>query len=253
VSAARRRSGLLVPALVALAGVAVLVALGTWQLERKAWKEALIRTLADRLSAAPQRLPPASAWLDLTPAEAEFRRVSFRAEFPVDAAAEARFYTSGSALRRDIKAPGAFVFAPARLADGTVVVVNRGYVADTSKQPASSAAGPVTITGVLRWPEPPHWFVTSYNANDDLWFVRDHRAMAARKGWGNVAPFYVDLETQAPHVVGGPNPGQITINLPNDHLQYALTWYALALVLIAVFAAWVFSRRTEKPAAEAGG
>src|SRR5438034_158587 len=126
---------LLVPSLLALAGFAVLLALGTWQVERKFWKEALIAMLAERLGAPPQPLPPPQSWAALDRGETEFRRVAFRAEFvpgktPAERDREARLFTSGSALREDVKAPGYFVFAPARLADGRLVVVNRGYVQD---------------------------------------------------------------------------------------------------------------------------
>ena len=94
------------------------------------------------------------------------------------------------------KAPGYFAFAPARLADGSTVVVNRGHVdnpnPDAALKPIAVPRRAVDIVGALRWPEPPGWFVTPYSERQDLWFVRDHRAMAARYGWGEVAPFYIE-------------------------------------------------------------
>jgi surfeit locus 1 family protein len=249
VSAARK--GILVPAIVALGGLAVLIGLGVWQLERKAWKEDLIQTVTPRLSGPPLSLPSAQQWPSLDPAQSEFQRVAFRAELPAGRTPreqEARLYTSGSALRDDVKSPGYFVFAPARLPDGRVVVVNRGYVPNpqpnAATQPAPRPEGPLEITGVLRWPEKPGWFGTDYSARDDLWFVRDPQAMAGQRGWGAVAPFYVEQESPVP-TGGVPRPGRLRINLPNDHLQYALTWFALAFVLVAVFAFWARGRLRE--------
>ena len=237
---------MLLPGIFVLAALAVLIGLGTWQLERRVWKQNLITTLEQRLAAAPAPLPPRVQWRDLDRADYEFRRVLFRAVFPSDQ--EARVYTSGSGLRDDIKAPGYFAFAPGRLADGRVVVVDRGYVVnpspDASLRPIGVSGGAVEVIGVMRWPEPPGWFVTAYDTRQNLWFGRDHLAMAARYGWGEVAPFYIDQE--APVLAGGvPRPAPLKINLRNDHLQYAITWYGVAVMLAVVFVFWFRSRRRE--------
>jgi surfeit locus 1 family protein len=223
-----------------------------------AWKDRLIATLTERLDASPQALPSRQTWPRLEPASTEFLRVTFRATFltnPVPRDRQARLYTSGSALRDDIKAPGHFVFAPARLADGGVVVVNRGYApapdGGAETMPAPLPEGMIELVGVLRWPEAPRWFISPYNSADDLWFVRDHLAMAAHRGWGIVAPFYVELEL--PHPVGGvPKPSRLSAKLPNNHLQYALTWFGLALVLAVMSAVW-FVRRRRSGQGVAGG
>ena len=246
-TAAHRR--ILVPSLIALAGLIVLIGLGTWQLERKAWKDALVVTLGQRLTAPPANLPAPECWSLLTVANQEFRRFAFPAEFlPGE---EVRLYTSGSQLRDDIKTPGYFVFTPARLTGGSIVVVNRGYVSNlhpnAQTKPLGEIGGVADLVGVLRWPESPGWFVGSHNAQDDLWFVRDPAAMAAAKNWGSVAPFYIELETPEP-LGGVPKPGRLKINLANNHLQYALTWYGLAAVLVVVFGIWAWGRRREEPA-----
>jgi surfeit locus 1 family protein len=247
------RTGLLLPGIVALAGLAVLIGLGTWQLERKAWKENLIATVEQRLAAAPAALPPRAQWDTLNQQQDEFRRVSLRATIPPDT--EGRVYASGSGLRDDIKGPGYFAFAPARLADGSVVVINRGYVpnpsAYASLRPLGVTGEPIDVIGVLRWPEPRGAFVSDHTARDDLWFTRDHRAMAAHYGWGQAAPFYIEQEAPVPP--GGlPRPGTLKINLRNEHLNYALTWYGLAAVLVAVFAVWAFGRRRREERAGLG-
>jgi surfeit locus 1 family protein len=249
---------ILFPALLTLCGLAVLLGLGTWQLERKAWKDSLIATLSERLDSTPQALPPRQTWQRLEPASTEFLRVAFRATFPAGLAPRnqhARLYTSGSALRDDIKAPGYFVFAPARLADGGIVVVNRGYVpapaGGAQTLPAPLPEGTIELVGVLRWPETARWFVSSYSPTDDMWFVRDHVAMAAHSGWGTVAPFYVEQELPRAGS-GAPRPGRLSANLPNNHLQYALTWYGLALALATIFAIWFMRRRRSSDGAASG-
>jgi surfeit locus 1 family protein len=238
-SAARR--GLWVPSLAVLIAFAILVALGTWQLQRKTSKEELINTLTRRFAAGPVDLPPQAQWASLRQDRDEFTRVKFRAEYPP--AKEALVWATGSGLRDDVKGPGVFVFTPARLASGDTIAVNRGYVADQKPTGATARPAPVQgaveITGILRWPEPKGWELTTpYDKGAQLWFVRDQVAMAQEYGWQQVAPFYIEREAQQP-ADGLPPPGPLKPNLPNNHLQYAVTWYGLAAVLLGVFAGWL--------------
>ncbi len=237
------RKGLLIPILFLLAGLALLLSLGTWQLERKAWKESLIATLDERLKAAPAELPPPAEWSRLTAAEAEFRRVRVRADFRGDAAL---VFTSGSALRDDVKAPGYFVLMAGRLPGGEHIVVNRGYAKD---RPGALPSGPQEIVGVLRWPDQTSWFVADHDRANDIWYVRDPLKMARVRPWGSVAPFYIEQESPVPPG-GVPHPAPLRVNLPNHHLQYAMTWYGLALVLVGVFAAWLLHRRRQQGLAD---
>ena len=251
--AARRRGGLLVPALFTLFGLVLLIGLGVWQLERKAWKEALIDSITRRMDSAPEPLPPPDRWAGLDAAHDEFTRVTFRGTFENDQ--EALVFAGASAFRPDASGTGYWVFTPARLADGARVVVNRGFVPEANKDAATRAAGlvngPIDIVGVLRWPEPGSWFTPAGEPARNLWFARDQLAIAAAKGWRNVAPFYVEQEAPAPP--GGlPQPGKITVNLPNNHLQYAITWFSLAVVLAAVFIAFARARQREKAASGRG-
>jgi len=244
---AGRRSwlGLLVPALLAFAA---LIALGTWQLERKAWKEGLIAALDERLAAPPAALPAPAAWPNLDQATEEYRRVAFSAVF--DHGKEALVYAAASAFRPDVSAPGYWVFTPARLPDGALVIVNRGFVPEARRAPAARAqgqvAGVVEIVGALRWPEPRNWFSPHDDPAHNLWFTRAPQAIAAAKEIGAVAPFYVEQESPIPP--GGlPQPGKLVVNLRNAHLQYAVTWYGLALVLVVVFIVWARdSRRAQQ-------
>jgi surfeit locus 1 family protein len=240
-----KRRGLLVPGVAALCALAVLLWLGTWQVQRKAWKEALIATVTERFAAPPVRLPPPAEWPRLDPSDDEFRRVGFSAEWLNDQ--EALVYTTGSSLRADAAAPGYWVFTPARVLGG-MVMVNRGFVPEGRQDPATrpegQTAGPVDIVGVMRWPETPGLFTPAGDPGRNLWFARDPAAMAAAKGLGAVAPFYIEQES--PSVPGGlPQVGKLQPSLPNNHLGYALTWYGLALVLVVGFGVWATGRRRE--------
>lgn len=233
---------LIVPGLLSVISLAILISLGLWQLQRKTWKEGLIATLQTQMAASPVPLAPSSRWAGMTRTESEFRRVTLRADFAADVK-PAYLYTGASALRADVKQPGYFVFVPATLPDGGTVVVNRGYVpADRKIEPA---AGAIEITGYVRWPETPGWFVSEHDAAGDIWFARDPAAMARLRGWGTVAPFYIDQEAPVPPG-GFPKPGPLMVKLRNDHLGYALTWFGLAASLVAVFVAWARRERYNK-------
>jgi surfeit locus 1 family protein len=238
-----RRSGVLSATVFAAASIASLVGLGIWQLDRKAWKEDLIATLNTRLARPPDALPPREAWPDLTAAQNEFSRVAFPAAFLPGQ--EALVYSAGSALRPDVRGPGYWVFAPARLAGGNIVLVNRGFVPPDHKDPLTrqqgTLDGSVDIVGVLRWPEERGLFSADDDVKNSIWFTRDPQAMAEAKGWQNVAPFYVDQESPVPPG-GWPRPGKLAVQLRNTHLQYAITWFGLALGLAGVYVIWLARR-----------
>jgi cytochrome oxidase assembly protein ShyY1 len=234
--------------------VVAFAGLGIWQLQRRAEKHALIAALNERLAAAPDALPASSQWSALTPAKNEFRRVSFTATYA--GLPDAMVYSSGSAVRDDVSGPGTWAFLPARLPSGETVAVNTGFVANTMQDRAQQdrAVGrlvtgtPVKLTGYIRFPESAGALTPSDNVAKRLWFTRDHLAMAGALGWREgakaVAPFYIDLETPAPES-GIPKPGALTVQLKDDHMQYAITWFALAgAVMIAFGVGWGGQRRS---------
>jgi len=243
VSAPEVGRGLFLPSIFVIVGFMVLIALGTWQIERKAWKEQLIETLRQRVSAPPVALSQIVR-TGQDSANSEFERVVFRATF--DHGLEALVYTVGSALRPDVTGRGYWVFTPARLPDGQTVVVNRGFVPEDRKDPRTRAEGQVEgaieIVGVLRRPEPRGIFTPKDDPANNVWYLRDHRVIAAAKGWGDVGWFFIDQDS--PPAPGGlPRTGVLSVELRNEHLQYALTWYGLAAVLAVVFGFWVRKRR----------
>jgi cytochrome oxidase assembly protein ShyY1 len=161
-------------------------------------------------------------------------------------------YSAGSALRSDISGPGTWAFVPARLSTGETVVVNAGFVQNTMQDRAQQdravarlvTGAPVHLTGYLRFPESAGALTPAQNSAARLWFVRDHYAMAKALGWGKVAPFYIDLESPVPES-DIPKPGPLDVHLKDDHLQYAITWFGLAAVVIIAFAVWARGHRNE--------
>ena len=250
----RLRSSIVVPVLFALAAVATFLLLGTWQLQRKAWKEGLIKTMSERISAAPIDLPARALWPYLDARHDEFRHVRFSATFVPGMGA--LVYAGAGASHTDTPGPGYWVFALARTGSGENIVINRGFVADVRRdvvkdaEPSSNVAVVSgVVLGVMRWPQAAGYFTPKDDPDHSLWFVRDHLAIATGKGWSNVAPFYVDLELPVPP--GGlPSPATPTVQLRNEHLQYAITWYGLAAVVSIMFGYWLAThRRGERAAA----
>ena len=243
-----RPRGIFGMAVISFVMVVVLTGLGVWQLQRRTEKHALITSLTERLAAAPVPLPDSSAWTKLTPAHDEFRRVSFTATFVPKP--DVMVYSSGSAVRADISGPGTWAFLPSRLTDGGIVVVNAGFAQNTMQDRAQQdrAVGrlvtgtPILLTGYLRFPESAGTLTPHEDIGKRLWFTRDQRAMAQALGWGEVAPFYIDLESPVPES-GVPKPGPLDVHLKDDHLQYAITWFGLAAAVLIAFGFWLAGQR----------
>jgi surfeit locus 1 family protein len=227
------------PAMVAMAGVALLISLGVWQLHRREWKEDLIRRIESHAQAASLALTEALAAAQKTgPGEIEYYKVRMKGRF--DHAREHHLYALFDG------APGWRVVTPMETAGGVIVLVDRGFVPAALKDPASRAQGQVEgeieLTGAIRRPGAKDWLGPENDPQRNQWYWRDLTGMAANGDrQGAVAPFFVEAEASA--VPGGwPKGAPGMANLPNRHLEYALTWFALALTLLAVFAAFAYSR-----------
>jgi cytochrome oxidase assembly protein ShyY1 len=228
--------------------VSVLAGLGVWQLHRRDEKHALIAALTERLAAAPVALPSSAEWKTFDSSRDEFRRVTLTGTF--EPKPDAMVYSSGSAVREDISGPGTWAFMPLRLPDGGVVVINAGFVQNTMQDRTQQdravarlvTGAPLKLTGYIRFPERSGWITPDADRAKRLWFLRDHVGMAQALGWGTVAPFYIDLESPVP-ASAVPKPGPLAVHLKDDHLQYAITWFGLALVVAAAFGFWVASQR----------
>jgi surfeit locus 1 family protein len=219
----------LAPTLFTIPVVVVLVALGVWQLQRLEWKSRLIAERATAVAAAPVAPPQ-------TLAEArtlEFHRVTVEGVFLHDK----EILLNAIAAKGDA---GFDVLTPLREAAGRIVFVNRGFVPTELKDPAprtaSQPAGTVHVSGLLRVPpqEKPGWFIPDNRPDRNAWFWIDLPAMAAADGLANVAPFYIGADA-APNPGGWPKGGVTPLALPNDHLQYAITWFSLAAALVVIY------------------
>jgi cytochrome oxidase assembly protein ShyY1 len=238
-----RRRGVAGFAIFTIAMLMLFIGLGVWQLQRRLEKHALIAALTERLAAEPSALPQPSDWSQLTPAKDEFRRVRFSATY--ERSPDAMVYSSGSSVREDISGPGTWAFLPARLENGETVAINTGFVPNTMQDRAVEDRAvaplitpqPAMLTGYIRFPESAGLLTPAENPARRLWFTRDHLAMARALNWQSVAPFYIDLEQPVPPY-GIPKPGPLEVHLKDDHMQYAITWFALAGAVVIAFGVW---------------
>jgi surfeit locus 1 family protein len=237
-----RWRALLAPGLATLAALAILVGLGAWQLERLAWKRDLIDRIDARAHGAPGDVVPEVRWPAWDAGADEFRRVRLAGTFEHDREALVHGLAAGESGGNAVL--GFYVFTPLRLKDGARVLVNRGFVpaelAEPAARPQSRPGGEAAVTGLVRAPEPRSLFTPADAPAERRFFVRDPAAIAAAENLDRTAPFYVEADA-APNPGGWPRGGQTRLDIPNNHLQYALTWFGLALTLVCVFAA--FARR----------
>ena len=262
-TAAPPRSTLL---LGALAGIALIVlcGLGTWQLQRLNEKSAFLSRLAAQAEAAPAPLPPEARWAALELDSADLTRVRIEGEWLAEARATVRV-TMGDAGGGRIAAGGArpggapsggaqpggfgrYLIQALRLDTGGVVLVNRGFAPETQVADLPPAKGRAALIGILRKPEPANPFTPPANPLTRDFFVRDPAAIAAALGLA-AAPFMVEAERPA-GAAGAPvgvDIRELIARVPNNHLQYALTWFGLALTLAGVFVAYLRSQRPARP------
>ena len=217
------------PTAIAMPIMLTCLGLGAWQVQRMEWKRGLI---ADREAAL--ALPPTVPPQTLDEARRmEFRHVADEGVFLHDK----EIFVGASAGSGRI---GYHVLTPLREPSGRIVFVNRGFIPSELKDPARRAAGEIggnlRVVGLLRLrPEGrPSWFLPENRPDKNYWFWIDLPAMAAATGLGDVAPFYIDADA-TPNPGGWPQGGVTRTALPNDHLQYAITWFALAIGMAVVY------------------
>lgn len=241
-----RWRALMAPGLATLVAFAILIGLGAWQLERLAFKEDLIARIDARAHGAPGEIVPEAHWPGWDPDADEFRRVRLTGTFEHDAEALVQGLFAGEDGGPPIL--GFFLFTPLRFADGARVLVNRGFVPAELREPAarpqSRPAGEATLTGLVRAAEPRNLFTPADVPAERRFFVKDPAAIAAAERLDRTAPFYVEADA-TPNPGGWPRGGQTRLDIPNNHLQYALTWFGLALTLVCVFGA--FARKRLRP------
>uniref|UniRef100_UPI00313B2D6D SURF1 family protein n=1 Tax=Inquilinus sp. OTU3971 TaxID=3043855 RepID=UPI00313B2D6D len=222
----RSTATLIILGVAALAVFLGLIALGVWQVERRAWKLDLIARVDQRVAAEAVAPPGPSGWARVDADQDEYRHVRVSGRFLNDREAQV--------VASTVKGSGYWVLTPLQTEGGTVVLVNRGFVPTENRDPATRAAGqvegPVTVTGLLRITEPKGGFLRSNAPSEERWYSRDVAAIAAARGLTNVAPYFIDADA-TPNPGGLPIGGLTVIAFPNSHLVYALTWFGLAALL----------------------
>ncbi|MBA3940493.1 MAG: Surfeit locus 1 family protein [Sphingopyxis sp.] len=214
----------------ALIAAIALAALGVWQLERRTWKHELVAAVDARIHAEPVAPPGPGAWDGFNAKNDAYRRVSAAGTFRHDRETLVQAVTERGA--------GYWVLTPLEV-PGFTLLVNRGFVpkdrSGARTRAAGNIAGPVTVTGLLRMTEPGGAFLRANDPAADRWFSRDVAAIAKARGLGNAAPYFVDADATS-NPGGYPVGGLTVVRFPDNHLVYALTWFALCA--LCLFFAW---------------
>ena len=212
---------MITPLIFGLGGLAILISLGVWQIQRLHWKEGLLAEIHARIAADPVAVPA-------SPDRARDNRLSVTAEVTLDGR-EAHVLTS-----RKFAGPGYLVIVPARLADGRQVMLDMGFIPEAEKN-AARPAGRMRIVGNMLWPEEVDSFTPDPNFEKNIWFARDAGKLAQAFGIAQPDPYIIVVRQV---VQGGyhTEPVAIGVDVPNDHLNYAITWFSLAFCWLGMTA-----------------
>ncbi|WP_440223973.1 SURF1 family protein [Dokdonella sp. MW10] len=198
------------------------LALGTWQLQRMGWKHALITRVESRIHAEPVAAPARAAWTGVTREGHEYLRVRAEGVYLADADTRVQAVTELGA--------GFWVMTPLRREDGDVVLVNRGFV-PLGATASAAPAGRIEVSGLLRIDEPGGAFLRHNDPAGGRWYSRDVQAIAQARGLPATAPFFVDADRGATAAGTWPRGGMTVVRFRDPHLTYALTWFALAMLV----------------------
>jgi surfeit locus 1 family protein len=234
--------------MLALAGVCIF--LGHWQMDRLAEKEALIAAVDQRIDADPVPVPDAKSWASLDTASMLYQPVELTGAYRYTQTITV--FTSLSNAKGQYSGPGYWVVTPFELAAGGTVFVNRGFVPEQYQEAAALGdlhgedPGVVTVSGLLRMPEPAGFMTPDANMSDRIEWVRDPERMAKMvdPALAPFAPFYVDLPAGAEGSL--PQGGETVITFPNNHFGYALTWYGFAIIAVVMLGFWLY-RQAGRP------
>lgn len=240
---AQAARSLILPGALSLVALAILIALGNWQMERLTWKEKLIETVTSRVKDVPQLLPAAAESHSLDLSQEEYRPYVAKGRFLHRN--EVQVYTVLSDPKGIYSGAGYWVLTPLVREDGSILIVNRGFVPETKKDPATrpeaQIEGEVRVTGLLRAPEQVNYFTPANDPKRGIWYRRSPTDIERAFGLKNVLPFLLDAtgDYRAGQL---PQPNETRVSFTNNHLGYALTWYGLACTLIGVFVAFAWQR-----------
>jgi len=232
----RRFRPTLWPTLFTIPALVVMLGLGVWQVQRLHWKLDLIAEREARLAAPALDRPS-----EVEPARDAFRHIALEGVF----LHEKEMYLAARSLHGNV---GYQVVTPLRLADGSHVLVNRGWVPrdrkDPARRPEGEVDGIVPIDGIVRGESPPSIFVPENEPERNIWFSVDIAAMARWAGLDRVVPFVVEAGP-AENPGGLPIGGQTRVEVRNEHLQYAIIWFALAGALAVIYVIYHMRRPEE--------
>lgn len=222
------------PTITTAVALVVLVSLGVWQLDRLGQKKAILADIEAGLAAEPRPLPPVidkpDAW--------SFRPVIVTGILEHDR--EVFLYAPN--LQGQV---GYHVLTPLVRDQGSPVLVDRGWVPVDRKAAGTRSegriAGSVTLAGIARVPEMPGPFIPDPDRDERVWFAVDLESIASMMGL-DLAPVIVQAD-DSPNPGGFPVGGQTRIDIPNNHLDYALTWFGLAVALTVIFVVYWRRRR----------
>ena len=225
-----------------LTALAVLLALGTWQVQRLHWKEGLLAAITERRTAPPADLAAIEA-LARAGEDVDYRSLRVTGTFLNDK--ERHFFATYQGRT------GYYVYTPLRLDDGRFLLVNRGFVTFERKEPEMRKQGQLTgeqaVTGLARakLSGKPSWVVPDNDVAKNIFYWKALDVMAKSAGLDpeKLVPFFMDADA-TPNPGGMPIGGVTQFDLPNSHLQYAVTWYGLAAALVAVGGMFVLRRKT---------
>jgi surfeit locus 1 family protein len=227
--------------LASVAGLAVLLSLGFWQLDRLHWKTELIENAQRQLSQAHAPVPAPQTWQGLNVPSIAYKPVELTGHFL--AQNFFAYFTLGAPKNGPYGGQGYMVFSPFLLQGGEgVVMVNRGFI-PTQEKPRFEADfasdAPQTITGLIKNNERSGLFSPPNDLQKNIYYTRDIEAMSKKLALAErqFAPFYVDASLSG---AGGlPQAGETIVRFTNNHLEYVLTWFGLALTLIGVAGAFL--------------
>ncbi|RXT53074.1 hypothetical protein B6S44_20290 [Bosea sp. Tri-44] len=237
---------LLLPGIMMLAGVIVLLTLGVWQMQRWAEKGFFLDKLRTQATAAPAALPASTTWATLDPVKLDLTRAEAKGVFVDGPIAGVRTtIAAGPPGSRQLSGFGRWVFQGFRLEDGATILINRGFVPESRFATIAPATGAATITGYLRAPETRNSFTPADLPQQREFYTRDPAGIAAALGLPAAAPFYLEAERQGDGLTppAGVDVKELIARIPDNHLQYALTWFGLAATLIGVFGTYAWQAR----------
>jgi surfeit locus 1 family protein len=235
---------------VTLAALVILVSLGGWQVRRLHWKEALIERASKRPTERPidlisedlDNISDPAFFLELY----EYRLADVAGEYLPSG--EALVFTSLEPPKGRFGGPGYWVLTPLRTRSSErLIYVNRGFVPQDRKDAYDPPpSGRVALKGLIRSPEPGSFFTPDADPQNRIFYARDVERIAAATGAGEAVGFFIDLEASETPASGLPQGGETRLRFVNNHLQYAITWYGLAAVLLAVFGAYCWRSLNER-------